>query len=206
MELLISILVNTSACYGNVHVTSVNVAFAYRDVWSHIRLLNCYLDCLMQLWWWKKFACHLKRLAWLPSGEYLTLRYLSLTCSSYNSFNKSACLSARCFAKLDVLAPLVITDLKHRLQTGFVMSVGLPLLAAMQAKYFHITLRAPAFLTSLGRSAGALCHFQPCLSHSALWLSPWNHAHSGCRRWESREKLYTDTLPCCRTKFIKYRY
>ena len=32
----------------------------------------------MQLWWWKKFA-------WLPSEWYLTLCYLSLTCSSLNS-------------------------------------------------------------------------------------------------------------------------
>ena len=36
--LLISILVNTSACYGKVHVPSVNLVFAYRDVWNHIVL------------------------------------------------------------------------------------------------------------------------------------------------------------------------
>ena len=67
--------------------------------------------------------------------------------------DKSACLSARCFAKLDVLAPLVITDLKHHLQTGFVVSMGLPLVSAM---YFHILLLAYAFSASLGQSAGAL--------------------------------------------------
>ena len=33
-------------------------------------------------------------------------------------------------SETDVLAPLVITDLKHRLQTGFVVSVGLLLLSA----------------------------------------------------------------------------
>ena len=34
-------------------------------------------------------------------------------------------------SETDVLAPVVIRDLKHRLQTGFVGSVGLPLLLAM---------------------------------------------------------------------------
>ena len=38
--LLISILVNTRTCSGKVHVSSVNVVFAYRDVWNHIGLLN----------------------------------------------------------------------------------------------------------------------------------------------------------------------
>ena len=38
--LLISILENTSTCNGKVDVTSVNVAFAYRDVRNHIGLLN----------------------------------------------------------------------------------------------------------------------------------------------------------------------
>ena len=33
-------------------------------------------------------------------------------------------------SETEVLAPLVITYLKHRLQTGFVVSVGLPLLLA----------------------------------------------------------------------------
>ena len=33
-------------------------------------------------------------------------------------------------SRTDVLAPLVIMDLKHRLQKGFVVSVGLPLLSA----------------------------------------------------------------------------
>ena len=45
--------------------------------------------------------------------------------------SEQVCMSVtRCFAELDVLAPLVITDLKHHLQTGFVVSVGLPLLLA----------------------------------------------------------------------------
>ena len=37
-------------------------------------------------------------------------------------------------SKTDVLAPLVITDLKHRLQTGFEVSVGLPLLSAKSVR------------------------------------------------------------------------
>ncbi len=47
-----------------------------------------------------------------------------LTCNSFNSLNKSACLLARCFAKLDVLTPLVCADLKRLLHTALVVSVG----------------------------------------------------------------------------------
>ena len=86
----------------------------------------------MQLWWWKKFACHKKNLAWLPSEGYLC--YLSLTCSPLNSLNKVCMSVTRCFAELDVLALLLIMDLKHRLHTGFVVSVGLPLLSATTVK------------------------------------------------------------------------
>ena len=37
----------------------------------------------------------------------------------------------RCFAKLDVMAPLSITDLNHRLQTGFVVSVGITIFCSV---------------------------------------------------------------------------
>ena len=87
MVLLISILVNTSACYGKVHVTSVNVCIQ-RCVEPHrtIKLLTLPLTALCNSDGEK---------SWHPSGWYLTLCYLSLTCSnSLNSLNKSACLPA----------------------------------------------------------------------------------------------------------------
>ena len=68
------------------------------------------------------------------------------------ALNKSACLSAGCFAKLDMLAPLVITDLKHYLQTSFVVSVDLPLLSATVGNFARVS----ASSTYLGWSAGAL--------------------------------------------------
>ena len=89
----------------------------------------------MQLWWWKKFACHKtnkKKTCLTSIRGYLTLSIANLQLCS-------ACLSARCYAKLDMLAPLVIMDLKHHLQRGFVESMGLSLLSATLAKYFHIS-------------------------------------------------------------------
>ena len=88
-------------------------------------------------------------------------------------------------------------DLKHRLQTGFVVSVGLPLLSATLTKYFHISLRASAFSTSLGRSTRSThaTFSHVCLTLHCDCLSLWNHAHSVCRQWGSREAAHRHTAP-----------
>ena len=91
----------------------------------------------MQLWWWKSSLVTKNSCLTYIWGIFM----LSITNLQLFELFEQVCMSVtRCFAELDVLAPLVITDLKHRLQTGFVVSMGLALLSATSAKYFHISI------------------------------------------------------------------
>ena len=121
----------------------VKFMFAYRDVWNHIELSRATLLV-------KKVRLSHKKTCLTSSRGIFMLSIASL------QLFELACLSAKFFAELDVLAPLTITDLKHRLQLGFLVTVGLPLLSATKVKYFHISLCLSAFSTCLGQSAGGL--------------------------------------------------
>ena len=68
------------------------------------------------------------------------LKLFMLSITNLQLFEQVCMSVTRCFAKLDMLAPLVITDLKHCLQTDLV-SMGLSLLSChCHATVSHVCL------------------------------------------------------------------
>ena len=115
MVLLISIFVNT------VHVL----------VMFMLPVCVCIQRCVEPHWTVKQLvlpltaSCNFKKLKKPRLTSIRGIFMLSIANLQLFELFEQVCMSVtRCFAKLDVLAPLVIMDLKHHLQTGFVVSVG----------------------------------------------------------------------------------